>query len=201
MKLGRLLPQAWYERDAAVVAPELLGCLIRRDEVVLRITEVEAYCWPDDTACHARFGRTERNAPMWGRGGVAYVYLCYGIHQMLNFVTNRRGEAAAVLIRACEPVAGHELIRARRGGQTGPSSLAGPGKVGAALGLDTSWSHHSLFKRGGLEVRAGAPPESVLVSPRVGIEYANEEHRDALWRFASGGTRWVSVPKTLRPRR
>ncbi len=200
MRLGRLLPQKWYERDALEVAPELLGCLLCREEVVLRITEVEAYRWPDDTACHARFGRTERNAPMWGRGGVAYVYLCYGIHQMLNIVTNPRGQASAVLVRACEPVAGFDVIRERRGGMDGPASLAGPGKVAAALAIDTSWSHHPLFKRGGLELREGSPPASMLVSPRVGIDYAIPEHRDAPWRFASGATKWVSVRKTLRPR-
>ena len=78
---------------------------------MLRITETEAYRWPSDSASHNRFGRTARNAAMWGPGGRAYVYLCYGIHQMLNIVTDREDEASAVLIRACEPC-GLATIRA-----------------------------------------------------------------------------------------
>src|SRR5689334_13275606 len=77
-----ILPQSFYARDALVVARELLGKLIRRDGVVLRISEVEAYR-PNDSASHCRMGRTGRNAPMWGPPGHAYVYLCYGIHNML----------------------------------------------------------------------------------------------------------------------
>lgn len=194
-----LLPLRFFERDARIVARELLGATLQRDEVQLRITEVEAYCWPDDTANHCRVGRTARNAPMWGPGGHAYVYVCYGLHPMLNVVTNPEGEGAAVLVRACEPVHGLETIRARRGGRDGPVLLTGPGKVGVALGLDTSWSGHPLFEPGGLELHEGAPVEDVRIGPRVGIDYASGEHREAPWRFAVGGTRWVSRPGTLGP--
>ncbi len=138
---------------------------------------------------------------MWGPAGHAYVYLCYGLHQMLNVVTNADGEGAAVLIRACEPVRGLDTIRARRGGKEGPVLLTGPGKVGAALGLDTSWSGHPLFSRGGLELHEGEPAREVLVGPRVGVDYAEPEHRDAPWRFAAAGCRWVSQRRTLRPMR
>src|SRR5688500_13424039 len=116
-----LLPQAFYARDALVVAPELLGKLLVHGGVVLRITEVEAYRHPGDTANHCRAGRTSRNEPMWGAAGHAYVYLCYGLHSMLNLVTDREHEGAAVLIRAAEPVAGLSVIAARRGGKTGPA--------------------------------------------------------------------------------
>ena len=134
--MPRLLPQSFYARDALVVAEELLGQHIHAGEIVLRITEVEAYR-PDDSASHCRMGKTARNAPMWGPPGHAYVYLCYGMHHMLNIVTNRDGEGAAVLIRACEPVRGLPLIEERRGACAGPALLTGPGKVGAALELDT----------------------------------------------------------------
>ena len=127
----RLVNQAFYRRDTTVVARELLGKLLCRDGIVLRITETEAYCWPGDTASHGRFGRTDRNAAMWGPPGSAYVYLCYGLHNMLNVVTGPSGEASAVLIRAAEPVDGLETVQARRGGRTGPVLLTGPGKVGA----------------------------------------------------------------------
>jgi DNA-3-methyladenine glycosylase len=194
-----VLPQSFYARDSLVVAEELLGKLICHDDVILRITEVEAYCHPHDTASHCRFGRTARNEPMWGPAGHAYVYLCYGMHHMLNIVTNVHDEGAAVLIRACEPVSGAEVIAARRGAIRGPAALTGPGKVGAALGLDTSYSGKALFKPRGLRVLDGEPPSGILVAPRVGIGYATPEHQAALWRFAAAGTDYVSARKLLRP--
>jgi DNA-3-methyladenine glycosylase len=195
--MADVLPQAFYTRDALIVAEQLLGKLLCHDDVVLRITEVEAYCHPDDSASHCRMGRTPRNEPMWGPGGHAYVYLCYGIHNMLNIVTNARGEGAAVLIRSCEPVAGIERIAGRRGMPAGPPALTGPGKVGAALGLDTSFSGRALYRRSGLRVLDAEPPPAVLVGPRVGIGYASEQHQSAPWRFASAGTRYVTQAKNL----
>jgi DNA-3-methyladenine glycosylase len=133
---GSSLGPAFYARDALGVARDLLGALIVRrtaDGVVaLRITETEAYRHPDDSANHCRAGRTRRNWAMWGPPGHAYVYVCYGLHAMLNLVTGRDGEGAAVLIRAAEVVAGLELVQARRGTATlDPAALlAGPGKVG-----------------------------------------------------------------------
>lgn len=193
----RLLPPHFYDRDARRVAIDLLGCELCLGEVGLRITEVEAYCWPDDSANHCHRGRTPRNAPMWGPGGRAYVYLCYGLHQMLNVVTNAEGEGAAVLIRACEPVRGLEIVRARRAGRSGPALLTGPGKVGAALGIDTSWSGHALHEPGGLELHEGVAPETIAVGRRVGVDYAEPVHRDAPWRYAIAGSAWVSQPKGL----
>src|SRR5512134_619099 len=192
MLRGVFLPRSFYARDALEVAPELLGALVVRGGVVLKITEVEAYRWPDDTACHGRHGRTERNAALWGPPGTAYIYVCYGIHPMLNLVTGEEGEAQAVLVRACEPVKGLATIRRRRGGLTGHALLDGPGKVGAALALDLSFSGARLYVRGPLEVHRGETPTQVLAGPRVGIAYARPEHREAPWRFAAGGTRWVS---------
>lgn len=193
------LPLQFFARDVLEVAPALLGQHLVRDEVVLRITEVEAYRWPGDTACHARAGRTGRNDALWGPPGRAYVYLCYGIHSMLNVVTGADGEAQAVLVRACEPVLGLEVVRARRGAKTpGPSLLAGPGKVGQALGLDPGWSGHALHLPGGLTVCAGAAPAAVAVGPRVGIDFAEAEHRALPWRFADAGSRWVTRRAELR---
>jgi DNA-3-methyladenine glycosylase len=195
-----VLPQSFYARDSLVVAEALIGKLLCRDGVVLRITEVEAYRNADDTASHCRMGRTPRNAPMWGPPGHAYVYLCYGMHQMLNIVTNDHGEGSAVLIRSCEPVSGHALIKARRGGLEGPVSLTGPGKVGAALALDTTHSGAPLFRKRGLRLLDAPPPAAIVIGPRVGIGYASEEHRHAPWRFALAGSAWVTQPKGLRER-
>lgn len=197
--MSPLLTPAFFARDALVVARDLLGAVLRRDRVVLRITETEAYRWPDDTANHCHNGRTPRNEPMWGPPGRAYVYLCYGIHNMLNVVTGADGEAQAVLIRACEPVAGLEEIERRRGGATGPASLAGPGKIGQALDLDTGWSHHPLDRPGGLFIRAGDPPASIATGRRIGIDYAEPEHRCLPWRFADAESAWVTHRRALRP--
>ena len=97
---GGLIPKAFFLNPVEAVARGLLGQLLCREEIVLRITEVEAYGGTDASASHARHGRTARNAPMWEEGGRAYIYFCYGMHHMLNVVTGREGEAAAVLIRA-----------------------------------------------------------------------------------------------------
>lgn len=193
-----LLPRQFYARDALDVARDLLGQEIWHGAVGLRITEVEAYRYPDDSANHCRAGMTTRNAPMWGPPGRAYVYLCYGLHQMLNLVTNREGEGAAVLIRSCEPIAGQATITRRRGGKEGPELLTGPGKVGQALGLDTSFSGQALYRRGGLEVRRGSSVSDVAVGSRIGIGYAQPEHQHAEWRLAEAGSPWVSHARQLR---
>jgi DNA-3-methyladenine glycosylase len=169
---------------------------------MMAITEVEAYAGPEDTASHARFGKTDRNAAMWGPAGHAYVYLCYGIHNMLNVSADVPGRASAVLIRACEPVAGLDAIRrARRMTQekSNPALLAGPGKVGAALSLDTSWSGNALYRAGELHLVAGDPPPGVLVGPRVGIDFAEAADRARPWRFAVAGNACVTRPSELRP--
>ncbi|KAG9459835.1 hypothetical protein H6P81_004343 [Aristolochia fimbriata] len=182
--LPPILSPDFFQVDALDLAPRLLGKLLRREEVILQITEVEAYR-PNDTACHGRFGVTARTAPVFGPGGHAYVYLCYGLHTMLNVVADKEGMGAAVLIRSCAPVSGMEIIQQRRGQKTEkPVLLAGPGKISQALGLSTAWSNHPLYTPGGLEILDGPEPEEILVGPRVGIEYASPEDVKALWRFA-----------------
>ncbi len=193
-----ILPQQFFARDALEVAIDLVGKHLCRDDVVLRITEVEAYRHPDDSANHCRAGRTARNAPMWGPPGHAYVYLCYGMHNLLNLVTDAQDEGAAVLVRACEPVAGLETIHARRGQVKGPALLTGPGKVGAALGLDGTWNDHPLFAESGLTLRDGAAPQGLLRGPRVGIDYASPRDIRAPLRIAAADTPWVSQRASLR---
>ncbi|KAI3471523.1 hypothetical protein Pfo_028173 [Paulownia fortunei] len=188
-----ILSPDFYQVDALDLAPRLLGKHLKKDDVILQITEVEAYR-PNDSACHGRFGITARTAPVFGPGGHAYVYLCYGLHTMLNVVADKEGIGAAVLIRSCAPVSARGLKSEK------PVLLSGPGKVGQALGLSTEWSKHPLFTPGGLELLEGPEPDKILVGPRVGIEYALPEHVNALWRFAIAGSPWISAPKnTLRP--
>jgi len=192
-----LIPQSFYLRPVHEVAQDLLGRDLCHNGVVLRITETEAYGGPDDSASHCHSGRTPRNAPMWEPGGRAYIYLCYGIHHLLNLVTGDRDAPGAVLIRSCEAVLGLELIQQRRGKAKGPTLLTGPGKISQALALDLSFNHHLVFEPGGLELREGLPPKSILSGPRVGIDYAAPKDREAHLRFAVANTSWVSERKTL----
>ena len=194
---GSLIPSAFYLRPVAEVARDLLGRHLRHGAVTLRITEVEAYGGQEDSASHCRSGRTPRNAPMWEAGGRAYVYFCYGMHHMLNVVAGVEGDGSGILIRSCEPVAGLEIVRERRGGLEGPVLLTGPGKVAQALAVDRSFSGHLLYAAGGLELLAGAPAPGILSGPRVGVDFANEDDRRKPWRFAVAGSLWVSHRKAL----
>lgn len=174
------LPAAFYARDALVVAEELVGAEIVVGEVRVAITEVEAYRARGDTANHARMGRTPRNAPMWGPPGHAYVYLCYGLHRMLNVVTDTDGVPSAVLVRGVRCIEGEATFRKRR-----PDGCAdGPGRVGVALDLQLTSSGKPLFGGGPLVIHPRRTTPTVLAGPRVGIDYAAPEHRQAPWRLA-----------------
>ena len=163
------------------VARALLGRVLVRGPVRLRIVEVEAYR-AGDSACHAWKGRTPRNAPMWGPPGHAYVYLCYGLHHLLNLVTEAEGQPGAVLIRGGLVLAGEDLVRQRRGGRL---SCIGPGTVGQALGLDRSWSGRVLAPGpgDGLYLVDGSRPARIEAGPRVGIGYALPQDQALPWRF------------------
>jgi DNA-3-methyladenine glycosylase len=183
-----------------LAARALLGQLLVHEDVTLRITEVEAYGGPADSASHARHGRTPRNAPMWGPPGRAYLYFCYGMHWMLNVVTGPEGEASAVLIRGAEVVAGLDLVLSRRkAAKASPTLCAGPGKVAQALGLDGAFDGHDLLAPGELELREGPSPASLLAGPRLGIGFATPKDQARAWRFADGGSRAVLQKKALTP--
>ena len=156
------LPAAFFADDAVTVARTLIGCaLVHRDRAGI-IVETEAYLGPDDLASHARFGPTPRNSVMFGPGGVSYVYLCYGIHQMFNIVTGGEGEGQAVLIRAIAPYAGLP---------DDPLLGRGPGKVTQALSLDRRHDRRDLA-RGDLFVATALSPPRIAKGPRIGIAYA-----------------------------
>jgi len=183
MRAAPLIEQRFYLRPVEIVAQELLGKLLCKDDVILRITEVEAYGGKEDSASHCRFGKTLRNEPMWGLGGRCYVYLCYGIHQMLNIVTGVADEGAAALIRSCEVLGGAERVMNRRNAKMGPTLCNGPGKVAQALAIDKSYNFHPLYERGGLTLCDGEGPISIERAKRVGIAYADEIDKSAMLRF------------------
>ncbi|NOY28566.1 MAG: DNA-3-methyladenine glycosylase [Oligoflexia bacterium] len=187
------LPPDFYLRPTLEVARALLGCVLVRGPVRLVIVETEAYL-PGDSACHAFRGRTARNGVMFGPPGYAYVYLCYGIHHLLNLVTEAQDRPACVLVRGAVLDPGGEaggeagqdaaaaLVAQRRGGRL---DCMGPAKVAQALALDRSFSGRPLFDADpdGLAVYSGQPPLSVHTSPRIGIPYARPEDQAAPWRF------------------
>jgi len=168
------LPRRFFSRDPVLLARELLGRVLfyKTPEGLLagRIVETEAYTGEADPASHAFRGRTARNAVMFGPAGHAYVYFTYGMHHCLNVTAEASGTAGAVLLRALEPLAGVEVMRAR--GDHGPESrlLSGPGKIGRAFGLGLDDNGRD-FTRGALGLAAGAPVPNreVAISRRIGI--------------------------------
>ena len=199
----RPLPDSFYRRDAETVASDLLGrFLVRSDSgrslAVARVVEVEAYLGAPDAASHAFDGRrTRRTETMYRAGGVAYVYLIYGIHHCLNVVVGEEGEAQAVLIRAAEPVSGRRWMRHNRGlvDPERPGQIAGgPGKLCQALAIDRGADGVSL-RKGDLVVAEGQPAatETIARGPRIGVDYAGEA---AAWplRFAVDGHPEMSRP-------
>ncbi len=194
VKSPACLPREFYDRPTLTVARELLGMrLVRLLEGVKLagiITETEAYIGEEDLACHARSGKTRRNAVMYGPAGFAYVYFTYGMHWMLNAVTRPEGFPSAVLIRAIQPVQGLEIISARRQGR----DTLGPAKLTQALGVDKELNGADLCSTvSGLWVEAGAEidEKDILSGARVGLFTVPEPWKSKPWRF-----RAIQPPET-----
>lgn len=166
------LSAAAYAVDAVTAAKALLGkWLCRRlpDGSVLkaRIVETEAYCGESDTACHAHCGKTARNAPMYEPGGIAYIYLCYGMHNLLNVVTGVKDYPEAVLIRGVE-------------------GSIGPGRVTKFLQIDRTLNREPLTTSKRLWIEADEAPQPCFkATPRIGIAYATNHDQNRKWRFVS----------------
>ena len=163
------LEKEFYEQDPLTAACQLVGkVLVYRSpegEKRLRITEAEAYWGEEDTACHAHKGRTKRTEVMYGEAGTVYIYLCYGMHWMLNLVTGEREHPQAVLIRACE-------------------GAPGPGRLTKALGITGALNSTSAVSEdSALWVEDDGFSCSCERKKRVGIGYAAQEDQDRLWRF------------------
>jgi len=194
------LPKSFYTRpDVVQIAQDLLGKYIYTyiDGMLTggMIVETEAYAGINDRACHAHLNRrTQRTEIMYHEGGVAYVYLVYGIYHLFNIITNEKDKADAVLVRAIEPEIGVEEMLLRRNMQSiKPNLTAGPGVLSIALGINKKlYSADLTGNIVWLEDKGTAiAPENIAAGPRIGVDYAGE---DALlpWRFWVKGNKWVS---------
>ncbi|MCX6065549.1 MAG: DNA-3-methyladenine glycosylase [Chloroflexi bacterium] len=193
-----LLPQSFYARDTLTVARELLGCCLVRvfpegygDELdgarlVGKIIETEAYVGESDLGCHAKAGKTKRTQIMYGPPGRAYVYFTYGMHWMLNAVTQADGFPAAVLIRAIEVEAGLGVVEARRAKAKRADWTNGPAKLTLAFGIDSHQNGIDLTSTSsGLWIEPGVviSDSSVTIGPRVGLYNVPEPWKSMPWRF------------------
>jgi DNA-3-methyladenine glycosylase len=184
------LGAAFFDRSVHAVARELIGCRLFHEGRGGVIVETESY-ERDDPACHAYVGLTERTEVLFGPPGRAYVYLSYGIHSLLNAVAEPEGEAAAVLIRALQPTAGLEEMRARRGERPDEELCSGPGKLTEALGVGLDANGAAITADPFLILPPQGEPPAVVTGPRIGITKAVENP----WRFCAAGSRFVSRPR------
>ena len=177
VKPGRPFAAGFYDRATEIVARELLGAVLEHrtaeGSVRGRIVETEAYLGPDDPACHAAAGLTERTRILHGPPGHAYVYFIYGMHWCFNAVTRETGHGSAVLVRALEPLSGLALMRRRREIDDDVGLTSGPARLCEAFAIGRSQNGVRL-DRGPLRILQGlsVPDESVLITPRIGIRKA-----------------------------
>lgn len=197
--MAQKISLSWYQREDVVrIARELLGKVLCTHvdgrTVKGKIVETEAYSGNDDKACHANNQKmTMRNRVMFEAGGIAYVYLCYGIHHLFNVVTNRKGNADAVLIRAVEPLEGIDAMLTRRKMKKMEKRLtAGPGVLSQAFAIDPQAYGASLDgNRVWIEEADPLPDAEIISSPRIGVAYAGEDAKKP-WRFYIKENNWVS---------
>ncbi|MDO8835599.1 MAG: DNA-3-methyladenine glycosylase [Vicinamibacterales bacterium] len=204
---ARCPPRVFYRRPTLAVARDLLGLALVHETPAGRtaglIVEVEAYIGESDPACHAAAGPTPRNEPMYGQPGRAYVYLNYGLHHLVNVVTEPSGVPAAVLIRALEPVEGVDMMRVRRGVRRDGRPVAvhdlcrGPGNLTRAMGIGPAQNRADLVRptrrrsmdSGGLWIEhRGVQVDAVEWTARIGIRVGLEH----AWRCAIAGHACVS---------
>lgn len=161
------LPYEFYHRPCLDVARDLVGKVIVCGGKRIRISETEAYCGESDTACHASKGRTKRTEVLYADAGTIYVYLCYGIHWLMNIITGDENDPQGVLIRAC-------------------AEAPGPGKLTKMLGITGDYNRQSILETPELWIGDDGARFEIIPDKRVGIGYASREDQDRLWRFKMG---------------
>ena len=184
------LQQSFFARDTLKVARDLLGMRLVRVEGGKRVSgiivETEAYRGEDDLGCHCSAGRTKRTSVMYGPPGYSYVYFVYGMHWLLNFVTENDGFPGAVLIRAIVPDEGEDIIAARRAGRPRPEWTNGPAKLCQALGIDGKFNNQDICSSTAqlfVEQGKNIPNEDVNTAARVGLNTVPEPWKSIPWRF------------------
>ena len=200
-----IIDKSYFKSDALFLAKDLLGKVLVREIdgkiIKSKIVETEAYIGKTDKACHAYNGkRTKRTEVLYSEGGVAYVYLIYGMYNCLNVVTGEKEEAEAVLIRALEPLNEFNYISNLRfnedyeklSNQKKISLTNGPGKLCKALSINRSLNYCKLYEKGELYIEDGDNESfDVVTTKRIGIDYA-EEAKDFMWRFYIDKNKYVS---------
>jgi DNA-3-methyladenine glycosylase len=196
---GRALTRSFYSRPTCVVARELLGCRLVRvlDGVRLSglIVEAEAYIGEEDLACHAKAGRTSRTEVMYGFAGVAYVYFTYGMHWMLNVVTEQESFPAAVLLRAIEPIEGIEEMRRLRGRKEDNLLCSGPARLTQALAVARRENGLDLCQPGSgiwIELGERLSEKQLAISARIGLGQTPEPWLSKPWRYFVRDSPFVS---------
>lgn len=199
MRVRKISNDFYLSEDVVKLSQALLGKFIvthsNGERTSGMIVETEAYCGAEDRASHAfNNRRTKRTETLFQHGGIAYIYLCYGLHHLFNVVTAPKGSPHAVLVRAIEPVDGIDIMLKRRGmAKLLPRLTAGPGALTQALGITTALDGSLLTSKYlWLEDRGIQFSEKdIIASPRIGIDYA-KEHRDLPWRFRVQSSQWTS---------
>lgn len=161
------LPYEFYHRPCLEVAKDLVGKVIVHKGIRMRISETEGYCGEADTACHASRGRTKRTEVLYADAGTIYVYLCYGIHWLMNIITGDAEDPQGVLIRAC-------------------AEAPGPGKLTKQLGITGEYNRQSILETPDLWIEDDGFRCEIVLDKRVGIGYASEADQEKLWRFKMG---------------
>lgn len=166
------MDREFFRQNATELAPALVGKLLCRklpdgSIIKLRISETEAYCGVSDTACHAHKGKTKRAEMLWHDGGTIYVYLCYGMHWLMNIVSGKEDDPQAVLIRCC-------------------FEADGPGKLTKVLSVDGSFNGKDILSCPDLWLEDDGSKVDIILDKRVGIAYADEADREKLWRYKHG---------------
>lgn len=190
--MSRILPVEFFARPTLAVARDLLGATLVHESpegcCAGIVVETEAYIGEGDPACHAVHGLTPFTAHLFGPPGTAYVYRSHGLHWCFNAVTEAEGIGCAVLVRAVEPIAGIELMRARRGDVPDRDLARGPGRLCQAFGIGPGHSGHAIVAPPLYFLAPERTPDRVLATPRVGITRGT----DLPWRFVIAGSRFVS---------
>ena len=158
------LPYEFYHRPCDIVARELVGKVIVHGDIRLRISETEVYWGCNDTACHAHKGKTKRTDVLWAQAGTVYIYLCYGMHWLMNLVTGEKDDPQAVLIRACV-------------------EAPGPGKLTKKLGITGDYNRRSILETPDLWIEDDGFRCEIAAATRIGIDYASEADQARLWRY------------------